>query len=87
MPRRTNCEATILETKWHNSKDHNDAEKLRILGIETPDLDTSYAKAYNMRERRTIFFASQNRYERWLKQQTDMSPWETTILNQQKQVI
>jgi hypothetical protein len=87
MPRKTNCEATILQTKWHNAQDHNNAAKLKERGIETPDLDTSYAKAYNLRERRTIFFASQNRYERWMKQQISLTEWETTILNQQKQVI
>jgi hypothetical protein len=88
MPRTNkNCESVILQTKWHNSQVNNDAKKLEELGIETPDLDSCYAKAFNARERRTIFFISQQRYERWLKQQTDMSAWETTILNCQKMVI
>ena len=88
MPRTNkNCESVILETKFHNSQINNDAAKLEHAGKSGHDTSNDYAMASHVNGKHRIFFASQNRYERWLKQQTSLMEWNTTIINNQKQVI
>ena len=66
MSSRKTPESEILATKWHNSAPNNDAGKLKDKGIQSPDLDASYAKAFHPGLKMWKYFSTPERLEKFL---------------------
>lgn len=81
MRNKKTPESDILATKWLNSVPNNDADKLKGKGIHTPDLDASYAKAYNPRLKMWKYFTTADRLAKFkLSPQSDRE-WKIYLKN------